>query len=175
MRPAILLAVILGAAAGPAAGDVLESAPDHYTLRQEAVSPLAPEALWARLIEPASWWQDDHTWSGSAGNLSLEAAAGGLWAERWDGNTVTHGTVLAALESRMLRLEAPFGPLQGMGVSVTWTITLEPDEETGGTRVVFDEIANGSSHSGLDQLALAVDRVKTEAVRRLAAGTGADD
>ena len=75
----------------------------------------------------------------------------------------------------MLRLEAPFGPLQGMGVTVTWTITLVPDEETGGTRIVFDEIANVSSHSGLDQLALAVDRVKTEAVQRLAGGTGADD
>lgn len=175
MRTVILLAALAGAGSAPAAADVLESSADHYTLRQEAVSPLAPDALWERLIEPASWWQSGHTWSGSADNLSLEATAGGLWTERWDGNAVTHGTVLAAMENRMLRLDAPFGPLQGMGVTVTWTITLTPDEETGGTRVVFDEIANGSSQSGLDQLALAVDRVKTEAIRSLAATPGAAD
>ena len=167
MKPVLCLSVL--SIALPAFCDVVTATPDHYTLRHEAVSDLEPNAVWDRLIEPSAWWQPDHTWSGRAENLSLEPRAGGLWAERWDGNEVLHGRVLTVLEDKMLRLDAPFGPLQGMGVMVTWTITLEPDEETGGTKIIFDEVANGSGQSRLDEVAPAVDGVKSEAIARLAA------
>ena len=152
----------------PASAEVIAAAPDHYTLRHEAVSALSPDDMWARLIQPDTWWHPDHTYSGKAEHLWLNPNAGGLWLESWDGNSVAHGRVLALMEGRLLRLSAPFGPLQGMGVNVVWTITLEQDEETGGTKVTFDEVANGSSASGLDQIAPAVDRVKQEAIERLA-------
>jgi len=167
MRAIICTAVLTCAA--PAAAEVVSTSPDHYTLRHEGVSPLAPDALWARLIDPASWWHPDHTYSGDAANLSLEVTAGGVWREDWDSGSVFHGEVLLALEGKTLRLDAPFGPLQEMGVSVVWTITLTPDEETGGTNVTFDEIANGTAASRLDDLAPAVDFVKTEAMTRLTA------
>ena len=163
----IICTAILSCAASSAAAEVVTASPDHYTLHQEGVSPLAPDALWARLIEPASWWHPDHTYSGDAGNLSLKAKAGGVWREDWDGGSVFHGEVLLAKEGETLRLDAPFGPLQEMGVSVVWTIKLAPDEETGGTKVTFYEIANGTAASKLDELAPAVDFVKTEAMARL--------
>lgn len=175
MRTLRLLGVLALLSPAAAHGEVVKSSGDHYTLRQEGVSPLAPEALWDRLLKPDTWWHPDHTWSGSAENLSLNPHAGGPWMESWDGNVVEHGRVLALMENRMLRLDAPFGPLQGMGVTVTWTITLAPDEETGGTRVVFDEVANGSSQSGLDQIAAAVDGVKTQAMNRLVAAPESSD
>ena len=67
---------------------------------------------------------------------------------------------------KMLRMNAPFGPLQGMGVTVVWTISLEPNGE--GSTIVFEEIASGTAESGLDQLAPAVDGVKSIAIQRLA-------
>ena len=167
MRAIIFTAILTCAA--PAAAEVVSASPDHYTLRQQGASPLAPDALWARLIEPASWWHPDHTYSGDSANLSLKAKAGGVWREDWDGGSVFHGEVLMARKGKTLRLDAPFGPLQEMGVSVVWTITLTPDEETGGTTVTFDEIANGTAASKLDELAPAVDFVKTEAMARLTA------
>jgi hypothetical protein len=71
------------------------------------------------------------------------------------GGSVAHGRVLLARPPELLRLEAPFGPLQGMAVDAVWAITPTPSET--GTTVVFDFVANGSSQSGLDMLAAAVE------------------
>lgn len=161
----VICALWLCAIAAPASAEVIAAAPDHYTLRQEGVSPLAPAELWNRLVQPETWWSPAHSWSGDAANLSLEPRAGGLWSEEWEGNSVIHGTVLLAIPGQQLRLDAPFGPLQSMGVSVVWTITIQPEGE--GSRVIFDEVANGSDASGLDNIAGAVDGVKTEAMDRL--------
>ena len=68
-------------------------------------------------------------------------------------------------DGEVLRLDAPFGPLQGMAVATVWTVTLTPDGE--GTMVRFDVTANGTAASGLDALAPAVDSVFGEAIRRL--------
>ena len=162
---ALLLVAALSASAH---AEVISASPDHYELKQEAVSTLAPGELWDRLIHPELWWHPDHTYSGTSEHLSLDPKAGGLWKETWANGSVAHGTVLTVVHGKMLRLDAPFGPLQGMAVSVIWTITLVPEGK--GTRVVFAETANGATASALDQLAPAVDGVKTEAIKRLVSG-----
>ena len=165
----ILLAVCSTVAASSfvTQAEVIASAPDHYTLRQEAVSALNPSTLWNKLIQPADWWHPDHTYSGDANNLSLEARAGGVWHEEWDSGSVVHGIVLLVQDQKTLRLNAPFGPLQDLGVSVVWTITIEPEGD--GSKVTFDEIANGTNNSNLEKLAPAVDFVKIQAIKRLVA------
>ncbi len=150
--------------------EIIEATADRYVLKHQARSSLSPADLWARLIKPADWWHPDHTYSGDAGNLSLEPAAGGLWREDWTDGSVLHGQVLNAVPGKLLRLDAPFGPLQEMAVSTVWTITLKPDGD--GSLVTFDEIANGTAASKLDALAPAVDFVKSEAIRLL---TGSPD
>ncbi|MBU4568323.1 MAG: hypothetical protein KJ833_05100, partial [Alphaproteobacteria bacterium] len=145
--------------------DVIAATPSHYTLRHEAVSPLAPGAMWNRLVHPESWWSPAHSYSGDSANLSLDPRAGGQWKEEWDGGSVAHGTVLYVKPGEQLRLAAPFGPLQSMAVDVVWTITVLP--EGTGCRVIFDEVANGSDASNLDKIAGAVDGVKAEALRLL--------
>ncbi|MEO1189698.1 MAG: ATPase [Pseudomonadota bacterium] len=150
-----------------AQAEVVTASSDHFTLKLEAVSELSPDEVWARLIVPADWWHGDHSYSGDAANLSLEATAGGVWREDWDGNSVWHGTVLQAQPGKVLSLSAPFGPLQGLAVQSVWTITLTPNE-TGGTLIRFDHVTNGTEASNLDQLAPAVDFVKSEALKSLA-------
>lgn len=162
-RNAALL--LVAALSAPAHADILAASPDHYELKQEAVSALAPGELWDRLVHPELWWHPDHTYSGTSEHLSLDPKAGGLWKETWDDGSVAHGTVLTVLHGKTLRLDAPFGPLQGMAVTVIWTITLAPEGK--GTRVTFAETANGTAASALDQLAPAIDSVKTEAITRL--------
>ncbi len=151
----------------PASAEVVEASPAHYTLKHEATSTLAPEAVWEKLMHPEKWWHPDHTFSGDSANLTLEAKAGGLWREDWDGGSVAHGQVLLVQTGETLRLNAPFGPLQGMGVETIWTITIAADGE--GSKVTFDEVSNGSDKSGLDEIAPAVDFVKGEAIKRLTA------
>jgi uncharacterized protein YndB with AHSA1/START domain len=147
--------------------DIVSSGPDHYVLRMEARSELPPDQLWKRLVDPASWWHPDHSYSGDAANLSLDPVAGGAWREDWAGGSVVHGEVLYAAPPFQLRLDAPFGPLQGMAVDVVWTISIVADGD--GSMVSFEEIGNGSSASGLTQLAPAVDGVKQQALERLIA------
>lgn len=161
----ILSVFIIHVATSTARADIVEATAERYLLRHEAVSTLTPDALWDKLIKPETWWHPDHTYSGNAENLSLDLQAGGMWREDWDGGSVVHGTVLTSLHGKMLRLNAPFGPLQGLDVTVIWTITIMPDGE--GSKVIFDEIAGGTAGSKLDALAPAVDFVKAEAIRRL--------
>jgi len=152
---------------GAAHADVVTSSADHFTLKLEAETELDPPVVWDRLIEPSEWWLSDHTYSGSAENLTLDAQAGGLWLEHWEDGSVWHGTVLQSHPNKSLILSAPFGPLQGLAVTSIWTISLTP-LEGGGTKIVFDHVTNGSSASALDELAPAVDFVKAEALKSLA-------
>lgn len=163
------LILCLGLGLGlPVAGmaEVMTASPDHFTLKLEAQSELSPDALWARLVEPSEWWLPDHSYSGNSDNLSLDPQAGGLWREDWEAGSVWHGTVLQAQPEQTLILSAPFGPLQGLGVTSIWTISLVPTE-TGGTQVTFDHVTNGTAASKLDELAPAVDFVKREALKSL--------
>jgi uncharacterized protein YndB with AHSA1/START domain len=162
----ISIAAIL-LAGTPAPAEVVSSSSGHFELRHEAVSTLAPDALWARLVQPATWWHPDHTYSGDAANLSLDPVAGGLWLEKWADGSVAHGEVVNVVEGRMLRLNAPFGPLQGAGAYTIWTITISPEGD--GSHVVFDEIATGPPTADMAELAGAVDYVKGQAIERLAA------
>lgn len=171
MKPVLFLTASLLpgllTAAGAARAEIIESSPRHYVLRHEAASSRSPEALWQRLIEPASWWHPDHTYSGDAANLSLDLRAGGLWLEEWAGGSVAHGEVLLVQKGEVLRMAAPFGPLQGAGAYTVWTITITAAD--GGSVVVFDEISTGPASANLAELAGAVDYVKTEAISRLVA------
>lgn len=147
--------------------EIVAAAPDHFTLKLEAETELSPSEVWTRLIEPSAWWLSDHTYSADSNNLTLDPQAGGLWREDWEGGSVWHGTVIQAHPEKSLVLSAPFGPLQGLAVTSIWTITLEPTEAEG-TRITFDHVTNGTPASQLDQLAPAVNFVKSEALKSLA-------
>ncbi len=150
-----------------ARSEIISSSETHFVLRHEATSLLPPSTIWERLVQPADWWHPEHTYSGDAKNLSLDLQAGGLWREDWKGHSVQHGRVLFVDPEKVLRLEAPFGPLQGSGAYTVWTITISATES--GSTVVFDEAAMAAPSARLDQLASAVDFVKSEALRRLLA------
>lgn len=148
-----------------AMAEVITAAPSHYTLKHKAPSSMPPSELWDRLTQPASWWHPDHTYSGDAANLTLRLEVGGLWEENWNGSSVLHGTVLHVVPGSKLQINAPFGPLKDIGVTVIWTIDIEAKGT--GSMVTFTEVANGSNYSKLDELSGAVDYVKAEAIRRL--------
>jgi len=165
-RSLLLCVALIATLPGQADAEIVSAGPGHFELRLEASSPLPPDALWERLVHPSRWWHPDHTYSGDAGNLSLDLRAGGLWAERWADGETAHGVVLFFRKGVLLRLSAPFGPLQGMGAYAVWTITIRAEGE--GSLVVFEEVATGPPSADLEHIAAAVDYVKSEAIARLA-------
>jgi len=167
--PRLMIAAALVLAMTSAArSEVTAKAPDGMAIQIVAEAPLDRDAAWARLLDVASWWSSDHTYSGDARSLSLDAQAGGCWCEIWNGGEVEHGRVVMVMPKQTLRVDGAFGPLQEMGVQAAMTLTLS-DGAAGKTKLTLDYKASGSSLSGLDKLAPIVDQVLGEQVKRFAA------
>jgi uncharacterized protein YndB with AHSA1/START domain len=155
--------------AGPAKAEVASAAPGGFMIQAEAVVAATPDRTWRALVRPGQWWGSEHTYSGDAGRMSLEARAGGCWCERWGaGQSVEHGRVVLVMERqgvRTLRTVGALGPLQEMGVSGVLTFTVAPDPV--GAKVTMTYRVAGDAGLGLDQLAPLVDMVLMEQFGRL--------
>lgn len=164
MRHVFVAALCLIAA--PACAEVESSGPDAFRASHVFEITAAPAAAYQALVEPGLWWPKDHTWSGDAENLSLEARAGGCFCEVWDGGSAEHGRVVMAQPGKLLRLVAALGPLQEMAVSAVLTVVLEADGA--GTRARVTYRVSGDASHDLAALAPVVDRVIGEQFGRFA-------
>ncbi|MEA3060769.1 MAG: hypothetical protein QOJ94_550 [Sphingomonadales bacterium] len=163
MFPALLLL-----AAAPADADVKSATASGFEVQSVAVVKASPEAAWAMIVRPALWWNPEHSWSGKAGNLTLDPRAGGCFCEAVPpGGSVEHGRVLSAIPGKFLLLEAPLGPLQSLAVSTRLSWRIAP--VAGGTEITQTYVVGGYVPVGADKLAPAVDGVLSEQLARLKA------
>ncbi len=128
----------------------------------------APEDVWKAIVQLPRWWSSQHTYSGQASNLSLDAQAGGCWCERWgDGQSVQHGQVVLVQPGRVIRVFAGLGPLQELAVQGVLTIVTAAQEGKTVLRMTYR--VSGDASAGLDKLAPVVDQVIGVQYRRLKA------
>jgi uncharacterized protein YndB with AHSA1/START domain len=141
--------------------EIIDSAAGGFTVK-ETVTVAAPAAkTWAALIEPRTWWDKSHTWSGDAANLSLDATPGGCFCEKLPGGGgVHHQTVVYVEPNKLLRLTGGLGPLQDMAVNAVMTIKLT--EAAGKTTIELIYRTGGYLQGGLAGLAKPVDGVLAE-------------
>ena len=177
MNPSIKTWAVLGAAlavlaAAPASAEVSARTETGFTLTYSRAVSAPPEAIWATVTRPADWWSDAHTYSGSAANIRLDPAPGGCWCEDLPGGGVRHGEiVLAWPDRRMLRVDAPFGPLQALGADAVLTMTW-PDPEAGADRELrWTFVVQGQ---GVGAMADVIDGVIAEQFQRLGDRLNAD-
>ncbi len=154
----------------PVAAAVTQSSPTGFVSESEALIPKPPAEVWAALVNWSSWWDGAHSYSGYAANLKLEAQAGGKLIETWPGGSVLHGQVLTAIPGQLLRMDAPFGPLQALPVNAVLDYTLKA--EGNGTRLKMHFRVSGQADAGLEKLAPAVDGVMSSGFARLVAFAG---
>jgi hypothetical protein len=150
----------------PAAAEVLSVSGNGFEIRETAHTAGSPEKAYAALLLPARWWSSDHTFSGSAANLVLDARAGGCWCETLpNGGSVEHLRVLFAAPGKTLRLRGAMGPFQALAVDgvLTWNLKGGPD----GTDISVSYAVGGYSKDGFDELAKAADHVIGEQLERL--------
>jgi uncharacterized protein YndB with AHSA1/START domain len=174
MRASICAAAVLAAlCAGTASAAVTDVVPNGFTVSEAAEIAAPPAKVYAALIDPARWWNSDHTYSHDASHLTLEARAGGCFCETLpDGGSVQHMSVVYANPGHILRLTGMLGPFQdiaGNGV-MTWTLT----PVTGGTQLeVTYQIAGYMSPSlikvgmGYSGWSKAADRMLADQTARL--------
>ncbi|RYD15981.1 MAG: hypothetical protein EOP90_04040 [Lysobacteraceae bacterium] len=145
-------------ASGSAQAEVKQASADGFVLQMSAAVQARSDAIWAALVQPAHWWSSEHTWSGKAANLRLDANAGGCWCERWAEGSAEHGRVIMAVPGTMLRLEAALGPLQELALKGVLTYRIG-DADGDSHRLELEYRVNGASTSGLDAFAPNVDGV----------------
>jgi uncharacterized protein YndB with AHSA1/START domain len=150
-----------------AVAEVTDASSDGFSLLQEATIDAPRSKVWRTAIDEVGyWWSDDHTISGDASNMYIEAFLQGCFCEASDKSVgVVHLTVTSITPGAMLRLTGGLGPLGLMGVAgnMTW----EFFETESGTSVRFIYAVGGYSPDGLEALAEPVDDVVGEALQRL--------
>lgn len=173
MKHLLIAATLTLAAATPAfpsvaGAEVVDAQANGFQVKRSAVLNAPADRVYAALSQPSQWWSKDHTWSGSAANLSLAPMAGGCFCEKLpNGGSVLHMTVVYAQPGKALRLFGALGPLQTSGAAghLAWTLS----EADGKTTLTQTYDVGGYRKGGLDKIAPAVDQVLSAQFDRLKA------
>jgi hypothetical protein len=170
MRKAVMLMAAL-AGASPAAAEVAAVSDHGFVSRHTADVNVAPEKAWAAMLLPAQWWSKDHTYSGDAASLSLQALVGGCFCERLPGKAgapdgqVEHMRVIHAAPHAVLRMQGGLGPLQSEAVTGVLTVSFKRQGE--GTRITWEYVVGGYLRQPMKEMAPLVDAVLKEQFERL--------
>jgi uncharacterized protein YndB with AHSA1/START domain len=168
MKKLFLLSLLVFFSAA-ASAEVLDSTTAGFTTSHELIIDADRRAVWeAATGNVGAWWHPDHTISGDAGRLYIEATPQGCFCESLGTDAgVVHLVVTMVSPGVLLRLSGGLGPLGLMGVNgnMVWEFA----DAEGGTRVTFTYAVGGYSPQGLDTIAEPVDFVIGEALARLQA------
>lgn len=165
LRFALVLSATL--AASDLFAEVTDAAPGGFNIRH-SIEIAAPRAdVWSAAIgEIGEWWSDDHTISGDAGRMSIEARPQGCFCESLGPDSgIVHLTVTFVNPTVVLRLSGGLGPLGLMGAAGNMTWEFEDSEA--GTTLTWRYAVGGYLPQGLDQVAGAVDGVLAEQMNAL--------
>jgi hypothetical protein len=179
---AVLAAALLSAT--PAHAEITAQSDNGFAVSHTVTVSVDPDDAFAMLRTPAKWWDKEHTWTGSADNLYMDAQAGGCFCElipnaattesgapqRTLRGSVQHMQILYVDPGKLLRMSGALGPLQGEAMAGTMTIALAAIK--GGTRLTFDYVAGGFMRMPQDAMASAVDGVIGAQASRLAMALG---
>lgn len=140
MLKALIAAAALALVAAPAAAEIVSRSENAFTLRYAIGAEIDPGDIPGAMEDVGQWWDDAHTYSGDAKNITVDLTPGGCWCEKLeDGTDFDHGRTVSVAPDRIV-FEAPFGPLRGKttkaelavtwpgvnrGWEPTWTFTVE--------------------------------------------------
>jgi len=153
-----------------ARAEVVATSDNGFVTRDTATVAASPMQVWLALIKPAQWWNDSHTWSADASNMTLVPQAGGCFCERIPGEdgqdgssldgSAQHAVVVLADPLKSLRMRGGLGPLQGEPAEGVLTVTLKPID--GGTRILWEYNVGGPMRYEVAEISQAVDSVMSQ-------------
>jgi uncharacterized protein YndB with AHSA1/START domain len=160
--------LLLGATLGRhAAAEVVSIGPNGFEVRETVHVSAAPDKAYAALLQPARWWASDHTFSGNAANLTLDARAGGCWCESLpNGGSAEHMRVVFVAPGSTLRLRGGLGPFQSFGAEGAMTFSVKAGT-AGGSDVSISYALGGYVKDGFDALSKGADHVLGDQLERL--------
>jgi hypothetical protein len=178
-RLALAVLILSPTVALPAAAKVQQVNERGFVVQYSATVPAAGDKVWDEVINPADWWDSDHTYSGDAANLSLDAKPGGCFCETLPGENggpprggIEHMRVVQVEKPRWLRMSGALGPLENDALVGTLTFQLKPGQG-GGTQILVEYVVGGFMRAPAEAVSASVDKVLAEQIERLAAKLGA--
>lgn len=136
-----------------------------FMVTHEADVVVAPQAAYDAFVKIGRWWNDAHSFSGTARNISIEPKAGGCWCEALpNGGSVRHMTVVHANPGAMLVFNGGLGPLQFMGVAGSMKVTFKTQGK--GTHVSVTYAVGGFDPDNFVEISKGVDAVLGEQIKR---------
>jgi hypothetical protein len=157
--------------------EVLEVTSGGFSVSSMASSSATPANAWKTMTHHIhEWWHPDHSWSGDAKNLYMEAELGGCFCEnlpldtQGGGGGVEHLRIIYINPNREIRFDGSLGPLQTMSVQGRMIWKIEAVEN--GSEITFTYRVHGSSEKGFEGIAPAVDSVIKQQLDRLARRAG---
>jgi hypothetical protein len=168
MRMGILAALSLLASAIGADAKVLTKGPTGFVVEHKVELAADARKAYDAFVNVGAWWSSDHSFSGDAANMTVDASPGGCWCEKLpDGGGVKHMEVIHANPGEMLVFAGGLGPLQFMGVAGSMTVSFA--NNAGKTTVTLHYDVGGRDDKGFAEISAAVDGVLAEQVARYAA------
>lgn len=154
------------AAATPVSAEVVNASSNGFEVRETVPLVVPPDVAFRAFGDLPSWWDPEHTYSGSSSNLRLELVAGGCFCERMPktGGGVEHMHVVFVDPGKRVVLTGPLGPL--LYEATTGVMDVQVKTIAGGSQLTLDYKVAGFANGGADKLAPAVDGVLAEQMKR---------
>ena len=151
-----------------AEAEVVAAEANGFVTRTTVSIAAEPDKVFTRFAEIGRWWNDSHTWSGKASNMSMALAPDGCWCEKLpDGGFIEHARLIYLERAKMLRFRAALGPMHEAAALGTMTATFEP-EDGGKTKLTLTyAVLLFQPGKGAAPLAPLVDQVLAEQMERL--------
>ena len=141
--------------------------PNGFLVKFEVIINAPAAKVYDALVgQIGSWWDPEHTYSGDAKNLSIDARPGGCFCEKLpNGGGIEHARVIYVAPREVLRLSGALGPLQASGVAgtLTWKLTSGSDN----TRIQLSYSVGGFIDGGFEKIAPLVENVLRGQLDRL--------
>ena len=167
MRAIVFAGLALLIAANTAQSETSAVSPAGFLVTHRHEVHASPQQIFEAIGRIGEWWNEVHTYSGHAANLSLDLVGGGCFCERWDGNSVQHAQVIQVRRGSLVRMQGGLGPLQPLPINAVLTFAMATVADK--TQLTVTYAVAGNSDAGLDKLAGPVDSVIGEATDRLVA------
>jgi uncharacterized protein YndB with AHSA1/START domain len=154
-------------AAAPASGEVVKSRDHGFELAFSRTVPGTPNETFEAFGNVQQWWDEAHSYSGSAANLSMTLRPGGCFCETFpNGGGVEHLRVTHADPGKRLVLTGGLGPLLFEATSGVMDVQFKP--AGAGTQVIVNYRVAGFANGGAAALAPLVDKMLADAIARFA-------
>ena len=161
----LLLLFGLSMLASPAAAEVVSSTSNGFHVRQTVQLVVPVPNSYDSFSRIGSWWNQEHTYSGSSSNLSLSLQPGGCFCERLpEGGGIEHMRVALVKPREEVLLTGSLGPL--LYLATTGVMDVKFERIAGGSKVTLDYKAAGFASGDAAKLAPIVDGVLAVQMKR---------